>query len=62
MCLGNNSSASCCLLFGDRQEDFEERGEPQVILWEGGQQGTRKAAEVAVTVGWEEAEDKPRFQ
>lgn len=57
MSLGNNSTASCRLSPGERWEDFEER-EPQVLLRGGGQEGTKKAAEVAGTVGWGEAEDK----
>lgn len=55
---GDNTDASCCLSFGDSQEDFGERGESQVLLKGGGQEGTRKAAEVTVALGWTEAEDK----
>lgn len=58
MSLGNNTTASCPLSFGDRQEDFREREEPQMLLWGGGKAGTRNAAEVTVIAGWGEAEDK----
>lgn len=58
MSLANNTIASCHLSFEDRQQDFGERGKPQVLLWGGGQERTRKTAVVTVTVGWGEAEDK----